>query len=94
MSGTENTTLTIQQMPMHNHTYSPLASENDATSKLPLNNFLGSTPSNNYVAGQDGTKMGGQATDLAGGNQPFSIIQPYLCVNFIICLEGIFPSRN
>jgi microcystin-dependent protein len=32
---------------------------------------------------------------LAGGSSiPFSIIQPYLCVNFIIALEGIYPSRN
>jgi microcystin-dependent protein len=30
----------------------------------------------------------------AGGNVPFSIVQPYLCVNFIIALTGIFPSRN
>lgn len=31
---------------------------------------------------------------VAGGSQPFSIIQPYLTLNFCICLEGIFPSRN
>jgi microcystin-dependent protein len=30
----------------------------------------------------------------AGGNIPFSVIQPVLCVNFIIALVGIFPSRN
>ncbi|MDB6071929.1 MAG: phage Tail Collar domain protein, partial [Verrucomicrobiales bacterium] len=34
------------------------------------------------------------ATGLAGGNIPFSIMQPFLAVNFIIALEGIFPSRN
>ncbi len=33
-------------------------------------------------------------TAVAGGNQPFGIVSPYLCVNFIIALEGIFPSRN
>jgi microcystin-dependent protein len=31
---------------------------------------------------------------MAGGSQPFSILQPYLCVNFIIALVGIFPSRG
>jgi len=31
---------------------------------------------------------------LAGGNQPVEILQPYLVVNYIICLSGIFPSRN
>jgi microcystin-dependent protein len=29
-----------------------------------------------------------------GGSQPVSIMQPYLGMNFVICLEGIFPSRN
>jgi microcystin-dependent protein len=31
---------------------------------------------------------------MAGGNQPHSNIQPYLCINFIIALQGIFPSRS
>ncbi len=31
---------------------------------------------------------------IAGGSQPFSIMQPYLGMNYIICLEGVFPSRN
>jgi len=30
----------------------------------------------------------------AGGSQPFSIMQPYLAINYIICMTGIFPSRN
>lgn len=34
------------------------------------------------------------ATGIAGGSQPFSILQPYLCLNQVIALEGIFPSRN
>lgn len=29
-----------------------------------------------------------------GGNQPFSILQPFTVINYIICMEGIFPSRN
>jgi len=33
-------------------------------------------------------------TDATGGSQPVSIVQPYLCVSFIIALFGIFPSRN
>jgi len=30
----------------------------------------------------------------SGGSQPHENMQPYLCVNFIIALEGVFPSRN
>jgi microcystin-dependent protein len=32
--------------------------------------------------------------DHAGGNQPVNNMQPYLCVNYIICLQGIYPSRS
>ena len=39
-------------------------------------------------------QMAGTAIGLTGNNQPFGLIQPYLCVNFIIALQGIFPSRN
>lgn len=50
-----------------------------------------------YAPTTDGTKLnvGVVTGGLAGGNSiPVSILQPYLAVNFIIALEGIFPSRN
>ena len=93
-AGTESVTLSIQQMPSHGHPFQLLANEGDANSKVPLNNFFSGQTSNFYQTAQDGTLMGAQNTGLAGGNQPTPIIQPYLCVNFIICLEGIYPSRN
>lgn len=34
------------------------------------------------------------AVGIAGGNQPFSIMQPYLGLNYIIAMEGVYPSRN
>ena len=34
------------------------------------------------------------STGVAGNNQPFSVMQPYLGVNFIIAMQGIYPSRN
>jgi microcystin-dependent protein len=37
---------------------------------------------------------GAPAIQTAGGNQPFSLLQPYLTMNYCIALEGIFPSRN
>jgi microcystin-dependent protein len=93
-TGVENETLTSNQMPSHSHTFNILASENDAAAKGPANNFFGTTTSNLYVTSQDGTKMGGQNTDKAGNSQPVSVIQPVLCLNYIICIEGIYPSRN
>ena len=41
-----------------------------------------------------GPATGTSPATPVGGNQPVSIMQPYLCVNFIICLQGIYPSRN
>ena len=38
--------------------------------------------------------LGGAATASGGGGQSHGNLQPYVCVNFIIALEGIFPSRN
>jgi len=38
--------------------------------------------------------MGPSTPATVGGSQPIPIIQPFLCVNFIIALEGIFPCRN
>jgi microcystin-dependent protein len=47
----------------------------------------------------DGNTLGGVtngnlAVAPSGNNQPLSIVQPYLALNYCICLEGIFPSRN
>jgi microcystin-dependent protein len=94
MSGTENTTLTANQLAPHGHNFNILANEGDPNSKVPLNAFFANQGSNFYNTAQDGTKMGTQVTDKAGGAQPVPVIQPILAVNFIIALVGIFPSRN
>jgi microcystin-dependent protein len=93
-TGTETVTLTTNQMPAHAHPFQILANESDPNSKVPLNNFFCNNAANFYQTSQDGTKMGQQTTGIAGGNQPFGVIQPILCLNFCIALEGIFPSRN
>jgi microcystin-dependent protein len=94
VSGTESTTLTVNQMPAHAHPYVPTANEADGTTKEPLNAFLAKAGTNVYGASTDGTPMGAQTTKATGGSQPFSILQPYLTLNYCIALEGIFPSRN
>ncbi|MET0752537.1 MAG: tail fiber protein [Pyrinomonadaceae bacterium] len=94
VGGVENTTLTINQMPGHTHTYNPVTAEGDPNSKGTNNTFLAGQNSNFYSTAQDGTKMGTQTTNPAGGSQPFSILQPFLTLNYCIALEGIFPSRN
>jgi microcystin-dependent protein len=94
VGGTESTTLTINQMPAHGHPYQPKANEGGGVSKEPLNAYLAKSGENLYAASTDGTLMGMQTTGLTGGSQPFSLLQPYLTLNYCIALEGIFPSRN
>lgn len=65
---------------------------------------IGGGPSSTTIKGyaaQDNTATlassavsGSINVGIAGGSQPFSNMQPYLGMNYIICLEGIFPSRN
>jgi microcystin-dependent protein len=92
VGGTESETLTINQMPMHNHPVAPLAFSGDGDATSPAGAF----PAKNgaYNSTSDNTLMGVTPSGLAGGSQPFSLLQPYLTLNFCIALEGIFPSRN
>ncbi|HEX5732896.1 MAG TPA: tail fiber protein [Blastocatellia bacterium] len=89
-AGSETETLTINNLPAHNHMVE--ASEQDGTSGKPGNGFL--AQGNQYTGASDGTLMNPAMIKPTGGSQPFSIIQPYLALNFCIALEGIFPSRN
>jgi microcystin-dependent protein len=101
--GFENTTLLSTQMPAHNHSVQITAqvqvSTQSANSDEPNGAFLTTTGNNFYAAaGTAGNNLGGVSasgtTGISGANQPISIMQPYLALNYIIALQGIFPSRN
>lgn len=97
LAGVENITLTQPQMPAHTHTASAVlhASTQAANDTLPTGNYLADGGS--YQSATD-TNMNANAVTvtngIAGSSQPFPILQPYLALNFVIALEGIFPSRN
>ena len=90
-TGEEAHLLLISEMPAHNHLVF-------ASSAAPN---VGS-PAGNEWAAQAGaystdtpnTTVASNAVLNVGGNQPHSNLQPFLVVNFIIALSGIFPSRN
>jgi len=101
VSGTEATTLLLQNLPAHNHVITggvkiPV-NDSNADADGPVGAYLG-TPSesiysastNGFAANADSSTL---ATALVGNNIPISNLQPYMAVNYIICLEGIFPSR-
>ena len=109
ISGVENITLQINQMPQHNHTgvLGQIADSSVGNSSLPTGNRLAISPKtgsgpnattlNTYTNGTSNpTSLAGQnvTIGLSGGGQPVSILQPYLALNYIFCLEGIYPSRN
>jgi microcystin-dependent protein len=89
--GSEQVTLTAQQIPSHTHPM--LASADIAASPNPQNNLLAETTSTTpYFAGPPAVALAPQAVTSVGGNQPHSNFQPYLCISHIISLFGIFPS--
>lgn len=88
-SGAETVTLTVNQMPSHNHPVS--TSSEDADAKLPSAGFL--TNGGAYARQATQTALPAYIGNV-GGNQPVSVIQPVAVLNYIICMQGIFPSRG
>jgi microcystin-dependent protein len=94
MSGSENVTLLASQMPAHTHAVGAVTGNQGSTSH-PNGQYLASSGSAViYNSGPPDSAMNAGMNQSAGGSQPHSNIQPFLCVNFIIALQGIFPSRN
>lgn len=92
MGGSESVALTQNQMPPHNHTAN--ASSADATEVSPQNNVWAvSDERKNLYANAPDTTMNPNAIGVSGGGQPHGNMPPYGVVNYIIALEGIFPSR-
>lgn len=89
--GAEEITLTVNQIPAHTHAF--LASGDTGNQADPANNLVsnsqGATP---YIEDAPTVNMNPTAVSPVGGSQPHTNFQPYLCVNFIISLFGIFPS--
>jgi len=88
--GVESVTLTANTVPLHMHTV--IASSGSATAALPGGNFLAGGP-DIYDQGKSGTAVMVPAISNFGGSQPHDNFQPYLCLDFIISLFGIYPSQ-
>lgn len=91
--GAEQITLTVSQIPAHSHPF--LASTNTTNQIGPLNNVLGQlTTGFLYFAALGNQALAPNSVGPVGGSQPHTNFQPYLCVDFIISLFGIFPSQT
>lgn len=96
--GAETVTLTATQMPAHNHTF--YASGNTATTTVPTNNVLASMPTNNvfYFDEPAGstltpTAYAGASLSQVGGNQAHENRMPFTAINYLMCVEGLYPNR-
>ncbi len=89
--GAEEITLTVQQIPAHSHP--GLASMAGGTQNSPGGNVIAQGPSiKPFINDAPTVNMAAGAISPVGGSQPHSNMQPYLAVDFIISLFGIFPS--
>jgi microcystin-dependent protein len=93
MAGTEQETLTVQQIPSHNHAV--LSSAVTATTRNPIPDFSPARAAGDaYVQNLSAVQLSPQTLTPAGGSQPHENTQPFLCINFIISLFGVFPSQT
>lgn len=100
-SGNENVTLLLNQMPQHNHLVG--VSNQPGSVADPTNGTLAKGNSgagrepvlvSDYVTSAATGNLAATTISQAGGSVPHNNIQPYLCINFIIALVGIFPPRS
>jgi microcystin-dependent protein len=102
VTGSESVTLTITSMPAHVHSVTvavgALSASQSPTADPAGNSLIGGSTNNIYGAGDPdvvmNAKMAKVTEQIAGGSQPHNNLQPLLCINFCISLQGIFPSRN
>jgi microcystin-dependent protein len=91
--GVETVTLTPQQIPVHSHPL--LATLNQGAQNPPAQQVLAQSPTQNalpYGTDVPPATLNPGSISPVGGSQPHENFQPYLCVNFILSLFGIFPS--
>ncbi|CAI9412559.1 phage tail protein [Nocardioides sp. T2.26MG-1] len=89
--GVEEVTLTVQQIPAHAHPL--LASTAIGSAASPQGHVLAASGSSNaYRLGPASAALSYQSVGATGGSQPHTNMQPYLCVDYIISLFGLFPS--
>jgi microcystin-dependent protein len=97
MAGTESETLTTQQIPVHSH--QAIGTTDGASLLSPQNGVLAQASSTqagmmSYNPPPPGVSMVASEVTPVGGSQPHENVQPFLCINFIISLFGVFPTPN
>lgn len=92
-SGSPFLTLLASEMPVHNHIANAKTSLGNSQTPA-AQTWAGSNVAKQYVNTVPNTPMSPQALAITGGSLPHNNLQPYLVVNFIIALQGVFPPRT
>jgi microcystin-dependent protein len=90
IAGVESVTLTTSQIPAHSHV--PLCNSGAGTNASPQNDVWAALDSNIYSDVAPSVIMAPSALGSTGGSQPHDNMVPFLVINFIISLFGVFPS--
>lgn len=91
--GSEQETLTVNQLPSHRHTYG--GTNDDAVRLDPSGSFPARSVGDLYKAGNAiRGDMSSQSLANTGGSRAHTNVMPFLCVHFIVALFGIYPSRQ
>jgi microcystin-dependent protein len=102
ITGSESVTMTINNMPSHNHngniTITPrvgaVAETGNVADMYPgqaANGYANTPTPNTFI---QGPSVVSSVIGATGGSYPFEILTPYLTVNYVICVQGIYPARN
>lgn len=103
MTGTETSTMTLNQMPSHVHVVNgnvklSVNGGDQADSETPIGNYLKQTPNVNTYAGTANAAMGASTLTISlnpdGGGAPFENIQPSLAMFYCIATVGVWPSQQ
>ena len=91
--GEESVTLTVNQIPRQSHV--PQCDSTNNSSNTPLGSvWAGTSALKQFSVVAPNVAMAPQALSTTGGSQPHDNMSPYLVLNFIIALQGIFPTQN
>ena len=94
MGGSETVTLLVSEMPAHTHTVNALTALSTTTTPTSGTALGRSVNGNAYADTASGTQtFAPESLPPAGGSLPHNNLQPYLTLNYIIALQGVFPAR-
>lgn len=92
--GVVSVNLTVNQLPSHTHQL--MATTSRADRDTPSGSLLAAPNENFYASGSAGNlvPLNPNALQVIGEGQPHNNMPPYLCLNFVISLQGLYPSRS